>query len=51
MLEVVSVWNNSKVLGHVEGNTFYNKNGAVKKFQNEWLMKNWLASYGATIVK
>lgn len=51
MRNVVSVWDNNKVLGTVKGNTFYNKNGAVKTFQNEWMMINWLKSYGATIQK
>ena len=49
MKNVVSLWDENKVLGTVKGNTFYNKNGAVKTFQNEWMMKNWLKSYGATI--
>lgn len=51
MMKVVSLWNNEKVLGTVKGNTFYNVNGSVKTFQNEWQMKNYLNSYGATIVK
>ena len=51
MKNVVSLWNNEKVLGTVKGNTFYNVNGSVKTFQNEWQMTNWLKSYGATIVK
>lgn len=49
MKNVVSVWDNNKVLGTVKGNTFYNNNGSTKTFQNEWMMKNWLKSYGATI--
>lgn len=48
---VVSAWDNNKVLGTVKGLTFYNKNGATKKFQNEWQMKNYFNSYGATIQK
>ena len=51
MKNVVSLWDENKVLGTVKGNTFYNKNGATKTFQNEWQMKNWLNSYGATIQK
>ena len=48
---VVKVFDNSQVMGYVKGNTFYNRNGAVKTFQNEWMMINWLKSYGATIQK
>ena len=51
MMKVVSLWNNEKVLGTVKGLTFYNVNGATKKFQNEWMLNNWLKSYGATIQK
>lgn len=51
MMKVVSLWNNEKVLGNVKGLTFYNVNGATKTFQNEWQMKNYLNSFGATIVK
>ena len=49
MMKVVSIWDNEKVLGTVKGNTFYNKNGATKTFQNQWQMTNWLKSYGATL--
>ena len=51
MRNVVSVWDNNKVLGTVKGLTFYNVNGATKTFQNEWQMKNYLNSFGATIQK
>ena len=51
MMNVVSLWDENKVLGTVKGLTFYNKNGATKTFQNEWQMKNWLNSFGATIQK
>lgn len=51
MKNVVSVWDNNKVLGTVKGLTFYNNNGSTKTFQNEWMMINWLKSYGATIQK
>lgn len=48
---VVSAWDNNKVLGTVEGLTLKLNNGAVRKFQNNWQMRNWLNSYGATIQK
>ena len=51
MMKVVSLWNNEKVLGTVKGLTFYNVNGSVKTFANEWQMKNYLNSFGATIQK
>lgn len=47
---VVNIWS-GKEIGYVKDLTFYNNNGATKTFQNEWLMKNWLASYRATIVE
>ena len=46
---VVKVFDNSQVMGYVKGNTFYNRNGATKTFQNQWQMTNWLKSYGATL--
>ena len=48
---VVKIWDETQVMGTVKGLTFYNKNGATKKFQNEWQMRNWLNSMGATIQK
>lgn len=48
---VVKVWDNTQVMGYVKGLTFYNKNGATKTFMNEWMMENWLKSYGVTIEK
>lgn len=50
MLKVVSLWDENKVLGTVKGLTFYNNNGAVKKFQAQWQMTNWLNSYGARVI-
>lgn len=50
MMKVVNIFSGNE-MGYVKGNTFYNKNGATKKFQNEWQMNNWLKSYGATIQK
>ena len=49
MKTVVSVWDNNKVLGTVKGNTWYNVNGATRTFANEWQLKNYLNSFGATI--
>lgn len=49
MRKVVNIFS-GKEMGYVKGNTFYNNNGATKTFQNEWLMKNWLNSYRATII-
>ena len=46
---VVKIWDETQVMGYVKGNTFFNKNGAVKTFQNQWQMTNWLKSYGATL--
>lgn len=43
---VVKVWDNSQEVGYVEGLTWYNKNGAVRQFQTEWQLRNWMASYG-----
>lgn len=51
MMKVVSLWDENKVLGTVKGNTFYNVNGSTKTFANEWQMKNYLNSFGATIQK
>ena len=50
MKNVVKVFDNTQVMGTVKGLTFYNKNGAVKTFQTEWMMKNWLNSYGLVIL-
>ena len=50
MMKVVNIFS-GKELGTVKGLTFYNNNGATKKFQNEWMLNNWLKSYGATIQK
>ena len=50
MMKVVNIFS-GKELGTVKGLTFYNNNGATKKFMNEWMMNNWLKSYGATIQK
>lgn len=48
---VVKIWDETQVMGTVKGLTFYNNNGSTKTFQNEWQMRNWLNSYGATIQK
>ena len=50
MKNVVKVFDNSQSMGYVKGLTFYNKNGAVKTFQTEWMMKNYLNSYGLVII-
>ena len=49
MMKVVKMFDETQVMGYVKDLTFYNKNGATKKFQNEWMMKNYLNSYGLTI--
>jgi hypothetical protein len=46
---VVKIWDNTQEVGYVKGLTFYNKNGATKKFQAEWQMRNWLQSMGAML--
>jgi hypothetical protein len=46
---VVNIWS-GKEMGYVKDLTFYNKNGATKTFQAEWLMVNWLKSYNAKLV-
>lgn len=48
---VVKIWDETQVMGTVKGLTFYNNNGSTKTFKNEWQMRNWLNSYGATIQK
>ena len=48
MMKVVNIFS-GKELGTVKGLTFYNNNGATKTFMNEWMMKNYLNSYGLTI--
>lgn len=48
MKNVVKMFNGES-MGYVKGNTWYNKNGATKKFQSEWQMRNWLNSYGLAI--
>ena len=50
MKKVVKVFDETQVMGYVKGNTWYNKNGATRKFQTEWQMKNWLKSYGLVII-
>ena len=49
-MKVVNIFS-GKELGTVKGLTFYNNNGATKTFMNEWMLNNWLKSYGATIQK
>lgn len=49
MRNVVKMFDETQVMGTVKGLTFYNKNGAVKTFMNEWMMINYLNSYGLTI--
>ena len=49
MKNVVKMFDETQVMGTVKGLTFYNKNGATKTFMNEWMMKNYLNSYGLTI--
>ena len=51
MKNVVSVWDNNKVLGTVNGLTVKLNNGATKTFMAQYHMINWLNSYGATIQK
>lgn len=47
---VVNVHNHSQVMGYVKGNTWYNKNGAVKTFPSEGHMINWLKSYRLVVL-
>ena len=49
MKNVVKMFDETQVMGYVKDLTFYNKNGATKTFMNEWMMKNYLNSYGLTI--
>ena len=49
MKKVVKVFDETQVMGYVKGNTWYNKNGATRTFMNEWMMINYLKSYGLTI--
>lgn len=49
MRNVVSVWDNNKVLGTVKGLTWYNKNGATQKFMTQSQLDNFLKSYSAII--
>ena len=49
MRNVVSVWDNNKVLGTVKGLTWINKNGATKTFMTQSQLNNFLNSYGAII--
>ena len=51
MKKVVKMFDETQVMGYVKGNTWYNKNGATKTFQTEWMMKNYLTSYGLLIVE
>lgn len=50
MRKVVNVHNHSQEMGYVKDLTFYNKNGATKTFQAEWMMINWLKSYRLVII-
>ena len=47
---VVKAWDNSQVMGYVKGNTWYNKNGATRKFLNESLMINFLTEHDMKII-
>ena len=47
---VVKVWDANCVMGYVKGNTWYNKNGATRKFLNESLMINFLTSHDMKII-
>ena len=49
MRNVVSVWDNNKVLGTVKGLTWINKNGATKTFMTQRQLENYLTSFGAII--
>lgn len=49
MRNVVSVWDNNKVLGTVKGLTWYNKNGATRTFMTQSQLDNFLTSYRAII--
>lgn len=49
MRNVVSLWDENKVLGTVNGLTFYNNNGAIRKFMTQSQLDNFLTSYGAII--
>ena len=49
MMNVVKMFDQTQVMGTVKGLTFYNKNGATKKFMTKTHMINWLNSYGLTI--
>ena len=50
MKKVVKMFDETQVMGYVEGLTWKNKNGATKTFKTEWMMKNWLNSYGLVII-
>ena len=49
MRNVVKIWDNTQVIGKVKGLTFYNNNGATRKFMTQSQLDNFLNSYGAII--
>lgn len=49
MRNVVKIWDNTQVIGKVNGLTFYNNNGAVRKFMTQSQLDNFLNSYSAII--
>ena len=49
MKNVVSLWDENKVLGTVKGLTWINKNGATKTFMSQTQLDNFLTSFGAII--
>ena len=49
MRNVVSLWDENKVLGTVKGLTWINKNGATKTFMSQTQLDNFLTSFGAII--
>jgi hypothetical protein len=51
MMKVVSVFDENKVLGTVNGLTVKLNNGATRTFMAKFHMINWLKSYSATIVE
>ena len=49
MKKVVKMFDETQVMGYVEGLTWKNKNGATKTFMTQSQLENYLTSFGAII--
>ena len=47
---VVKVWDANCVMGYVKGNTWYNKNGATRKFMSQAQLDRFLTEHDMKII-